>query len=135
MIKNANSVANWATTEILKYSSSKGRAYAITHFINVLTALHQFNNFNGVVQMLSCLYSSTIAKLKDSWKLVPKKEMELLENLQKLMNNSNHYKAYHDQLNTVPSHIPCIPLIGTYFIVDTEGLCSSGGVPRFASTR
>jgi len=99
-----------------------------------MVALEQIHNYNGVIQVLSSLHTSTISKLKQSWevsfltfrfspiprilflidyllKLVPRDKRAFFDRMTALMSNLGHYKAYHDQLYALPDETPCIPLI------------------------
>eukprot|EP01125_Pyxidicula_operculata_P005664 TRINITY_DN1986_c0_g1_i1.p1 TRINITY_DN1986_c0_g1~~TRINITY_DN1986_c0_g1_i1.p1 ORF type:complete len:2857 (+),score=968.14 TRINITY_DN1986_c0_g1_i1:65-8635(+) len=122
MIEYSNRLSSWITTEILKWPTSKSRAQVISFFINVLQNLESMNNFNGIIQVLSSLHSSTIGKLKKSWELVGKKERETFDRITELMSNVSHYKAYREVLSTLHDYQPCIPIISNVcadlFMVD-----------------
>eukprot|EP01124_Arcella_intermedia_P026369 TRINITY_DN4941_c0_g1_i1.p1 TRINITY_DN4941_c0_g1~~TRINITY_DN4941_c0_g1_i1.p1 ORF type:complete len:1664 (+),score=378.11 TRINITY_DN4941_c0_g1_i1:107-5098(+) len=111
MIEHSNEVTRWVTTEILKFSSNEDRALAIIHFIHVLQHLKELNNFNSIIQILSSLHSSTVSKLKNSWKLITKKEKDAFDSVTQLMSTAGHYKSYHEQLALVNDSTPCIPLM------------------------
>jgi len=111
IIEHSNQITQWVTTEILKYCTVQGRCEAITLFIHTLQNLKEMNNYNTMIQILSGLHSSTITKLKNSWKLVTKRDRELFESLTQLMSNFGHYKNYHDILSNLDDTTPCIPLI------------------------
>eukprot|EP01125_Pyxidicula_operculata_P015566 TRINITY_DN5298_c0_g1_i1.p1 TRINITY_DN5298_c0_g1~~TRINITY_DN5298_c0_g1_i1.p1 ORF type:complete len:1157 (-),score=176.02 TRINITY_DN5298_c0_g1_i1:1379-4849(-) len=124
LIGYANKTTLWITTEILKQPTTKLRTEAISFFIQVMQELEILKNFNGIIQVLSSLHSSTISKMKTVWSLIPKKEKETFQTITNLMSNVNHYRAYHHALSQIDSSTPCIPLISVicsdlYAIDDT----------------
>jgi len=69
------------------------------------------NNFDGVIQILSSLHHSSIAKLKSSWEMLPKKTNDLFQEITDLLSNTHHYQKYRTVLRAIPYDTPCIPLM------------------------
>uniref|UniRef100_A0A6B2KX66 Cyclic nucleotide-binding domain-containing protein n=1 Tax=Arcella intermedia TaxID=1963864 RepID=A0A6B2KX66_9EUKA len=111
IIEHSNEVTCWVTTEILKFCSAESRAEMISFWIQTLSHLLQLNNYNTMIQILSSLHSSVISKLKHSWKLISKKDKDLLDTITQLMSTQSHYKAYREAITNLNENTPCIPLI------------------------
>eukprot|EP01125_Pyxidicula_operculata_P019034 TRINITY_DN6861_c1_g1_i2.p1 TRINITY_DN6861_c1_g1~~TRINITY_DN6861_c1_g1_i2.p1 ORF type:complete len:1619 (-),score=357.53 TRINITY_DN6861_c1_g1_i2:49-4905(-) len=113
-IQHSNKITNWVSSEILRFSTSKLRADAIEYFVLVLQQLHQLNNFNSMIQILSSIHSAAIyTKLKETWRILAKREKvkEMLDGYTKLMDTASHYKTYRDALSQIQQDTPCIPLL------------------------
>eukprot|EP01127_Copromyxa_protea_P004129 TRINITY_DN1397_c0_g1_i5.p1 TRINITY_DN1397_c0_g1~~TRINITY_DN1397_c0_g1_i5.p1 ORF type:complete len:716 (-),score=97.90 TRINITY_DN1397_c0_g1_i5:945-3092(-) len=110
-IDHGNHITSWLKTEVLRFSSREARASLITKYIQLLSALEQRKNYNTLYQVLSCLHSSPISKLKNTWELVSKKDKEILAKYTKLMDNGAHYQAYYEALHSLPPETACVPLL------------------------
>lgn len=105
-----NRVSRWVSTQIITQPEALSRAAAIDKFVSIGTALCAMNNFNGVVEILSALHSSAIARLKETWALVPKETMAALEELDMLMNTDGNFRFYRQLLDK--SKPPVVPYMG-----------------------
>jgi len=106
---------NWISTEILKGEIPSDRASLIDCFIHIAMKCHELRNYNGVMEVLSGLYSESIANLKQSWKELPKKATENLEHLSKLMSPQRNFRAYRVEIKKcIQSAVPCIPYLGVF---------------------
>lgn len=105
-----NRVSRWVCTEIITLSGEVERAAAITKFIEIGKELFLLNNFNGVIEILSALHSSSIARLKDSWALVQKPTLVSLEELDLLMSSDGNFRYYRSLLERTPP--PVVPYLG-----------------------
>ena len=59
----------WVATEILSHDNEKKRASCIEKFISIGIHFKEINNWNGVMEIVSALNSSSITRLKQSWKV------------------------------------------------------------------
>ena len=105
-----NRVSRWVATQIIQQAEALGRAAAIAKFIEIGGVLCGLNNFNGVIEILSALHSSAIARLKETWALVPKETMAQLEELDMLMNTDGNFRHYRMLLEK--SKPPVVPYMG-----------------------
>ena len=97
-------------TQIITQPEALNRAAAIVRFVSIGVALSSMNNFNGVIEILSALHSSAIARLKETWALVPKETIAELEELDMLMNTEGNFRHYRMLLEK--SKPPVVPYMG-----------------------
>jgi son of sevenless-like protein len=69
-------------------------------------------NYNGVMEIISALHSSSIARMKQTWALIPEHLMEKLETLNTLMSPNDNFKNYREALRSISS--TCIPYLGLW---------------------
>ena len=62
-----NKVSRWVSTEIVKGNNAQERSVIIGKFIEIGMKLKELRNFNGVMEIISSLHSSSISRLKQSW--------------------------------------------------------------------
>eukprot|EP01128_Nolandella_sp_AFSM9_P004527 TRINITY_DN2042_c0_g1_i3.p1 TRINITY_DN2042_c0_g1~~TRINITY_DN2042_c0_g1_i3.p1 ORF type:complete len:1421 (+),score=346.70 TRINITY_DN2042_c0_g1_i3:484-4263(+) len=110
-VNDSNRTTRWVTTEILKRRSLSDRTRTIEFFISVAKNLEQLRNYDGLMQVLSSLHSSTIGKLKQSWININKKSQEQFDRLTELMSNLGHYKNYTEAFGKIPESTPAIPFV------------------------
>jgi len=74
--------------------------------------LLEFNNFNGINQILACLLSPGIQKLKNAWMLPSQKSKEDLFHLTTLMHPDGHYHNYEEAIHAVnDTTTSCVPFL------------------------
>lgn len=111
-IHNSNSLTNWVSYMILKYTEAKKRAQAIKYFVSVAEYCRQCNNFSSMMAIISALYSATIHRMKKTWAAVTPRTLETLDSMNKLMNSTRNFNEYRDILRMVTP--PVIPFFGVY---------------------
>lgn len=111
-IHNSNCMTNWVAYAILRHTDPKRRANCVRYFIKVAEYCRSLNNFSSMTAIISALYSSTIHRMRKTWALVSSKNVQKLENMNKLMNSSRNFNEYRDILSLVSS--PTIPFFGVY---------------------
>ena len=63
--------------------------------------------------IISALYSSSIHRLKKTWKYVSADTLSHLQSMNKLMNSSRNFNEYRDVLKFIGSE-PCVPFFGVF---------------------
>lgn len=114
LTRNFNKMINWITTEILKVNDVSERAEVITHFIRVAKHFNKLRNYNGIMQVLSSLHSSSISRLKQSWSLIQPKYKQVFDELTEMMSNANNFKTYREIYASNDENDPCIPFIAVF---------------------
>eukprot|EP01117_Protostelium_nocturnum_P015986 TRINITY_DN6244_c0_g1_i1.p1 TRINITY_DN6244_c0_g1~~TRINITY_DN6244_c0_g1_i1.p1 ORF type:complete len:1910 (-),score=646.75 TRINITY_DN6244_c0_g1_i1:731-6460(-) len=109
-----NTKKNWISTEIIKGETAAERAQLIDYFINLASKFLELHNYNGIMQVLTSLYSEAVMCLAASWLEIPKKSLETFENLSKLMSPQWNYRNYHAALVEAGEDTPIIPYLGTF---------------------
>ena len=83
-IDHYNASALWVTSEVLLPDTPAGRAAAITRFIQVMSTLRRLNNFSALFQIATGLRRDSVARLKQTWMLVPPPALERWQAFQAL---------------------------------------------------
>lgn len=100
-IRHTTNLGNWVATEIINPMFKEKRAERIVFFIRLALLLRDSNDYHGLMVVVGALQSSQVSKMKKTWLLVPKKEVEDLEKMVELMNPNNNYRNYTDHLSNV----------------------------------
>lgn len=132
MISFTNHFVNWIITNILKEEDVITRCLILSRFITIGKICYKkYNNFNAAMEVLSALRSSSIFRLKHTWKYLSDESWNDFEELVELFESDNNFKKYRKAIEkSVP---PCLPYLGRYLselmfldekhpnkIVDTE---------------
>lgn len=83
---------------ILLQQDASGRAQHINHWIKVAGKCHELKNYQTLKGVISALGTPPIQRLKKSWSFIPKKSMNLLEDLSELMSEASNYGKYRTRL-------------------------------------
>lgn len=83
---------------ILLQQDASGRAQHINHWIKVAGKCHELKNYQTLKAVISALGTPPIQRLKKSWSYIPKKSMNLLEDLGELMSEASNYGKYRTRL-------------------------------------
>lgn len=83
---------------ILLQQDASGRAQHINHWIKVAGKCHELKNYQTLKAVISALGTPPIQRLKRSWSFIPKKSMNLLEDLSELMSEASNYGKYRTRL-------------------------------------
>lgn len=83
---------------ILLQQDASGRAQHINHWIKVAGKCHELKNYQTLKAVISALGTPPIQRLKRSWSFIPKKSMNLLEDLGDLMSEASNYGKYRTRL-------------------------------------
>ena len=75
--------------------------------------MRALNNFSGVTAFIAGFSNSAIARLKFTKNLVPKKNLEVLAEMEQLMNTASSFKVYRDAVQY--SNPPLIPYMYVNF--------------------
>lgn len=127
---NAESV--WATATILDQGSAQRRADRYMQLIDLAGYLHDLNNYNGLMAIVSSLQQSSISRLKQTLALVSDSYNEKISKLQLLMSGRLNYRNYREDLGVRICAIPEFSvkaLSATGEIVNQE---NTGGGNAFA---
>jgi hypothetical protein len=90
---------------ILLQQDASGRAQHINHWIKVAGKCHELKNYQTLKAVISALGTPPIQRLKRSWQFIPKKSMNLLEDLSDLMSEASNYGKYRQRLGLSQSSI------------------------------
>ncbi|KAL4135182.1 hypothetical protein QTP88_006823 [Uroleucon formosanum] len=110
LIKRTTNFSRWIEKTVVECENIEERVAIVSRFIEVMMALHQLHNFNGVLGVFSAMSSAAVFRLKCTMKSVNTKLDKALEEVRNLSNN--HFKKYQDKLRSI--NPPCVPFIGIY---------------------
>lgn len=125
MINMFNHISKWVSSEIVLQQDIKQRAIVITRFICVAQKCLEYNNINGVMEIVASLQNSAIHRLYNTWELIPQKALDMFSHLSLLMNGNageGNFKDYREALkNVVPPVVPYLGLFLTDLTFLNEG--------------
>eukprot|EP01102_Stenamoeba_stenopodia_P020903 TRINITY_DN829_c0_g1_i6.p1 TRINITY_DN829_c0_g1~~TRINITY_DN829_c0_g1_i6.p1 ORF type:complete len:613 (+),score=53.27 TRINITY_DN829_c0_g1_i6:223-2061(+) len=111
-IKRFNQVSFWVASEIFSTPDPKNRVLLICRFIELARHLRDLNNFNGMMEIISALNSNFLQRLRQAWKVLPQKHLEIWEDLGKIVDPIQSYRNYRKILRSTKP--PLIPFQGVY---------------------
>ena len=115
MISTFNVISRWVSTQILLQPDLKQRAITLNRIICIAQHCYEYNNFNGVMEIVASLHNSSIHRLYNTWELLPQKSWDMFEFLSTLMNSNageGNFYLYRSALRKVVP--PLVPYLGVY---------------------
>uniref|UniRef100_UPI00398E9117 rap guanine nucleotide exchange factor 2 n=1 Tax=Pristiophorus japonicus TaxID=55135 RepID=UPI00398E9117 len=100
----------WVATEVLREPNQLKRMKIIKHFIKMALHCRECKNFNSMFAIISGLYLSPVARLRNTWEKLPSKYEKLFQDLQDLLDPSRNMAKYRNVLNNQNLQPPIIPL-------------------------
>jgi hypothetical protein len=74
--------------------------------------LRDLNNFNGMMEIIAALNGNFLQRLRQAWKVLPQKHLEIWEDLGKIVDPIGSYRNYRKTLRATKP--PLIPFQGVY---------------------
>ncbi|KAI9225572.1 MAG: ras guanine nucleotide exchange factor domain-containing protein [Piptocephalis tieghemiana] len=105
-------VGTLVSETILSEPDVRRRVMIIKHFIKLADRLEALHNFDMLFAVMSSLNSSTIRRLRRTWKSVPTKVMSIFDRLLAICDHSRNFAVYRARLRQVLP--PCLPFMGLY---------------------
>jgi hypothetical protein len=90
----------------------KARANVMKHLIMTAQHCRNLQNFNSLKAIMAGMTSSSIWTLTKSWDMIPRRHMQLFEELEALVNPENNYQLLRTTLQiTEPPSVPWLGLL------------------------
>ena len=116
-----NHTTKWIQSSILGAANVKSRGKIIKRWVKVEEELYKLRNWQALVAVWSSLQSNAIYKLKEAWKLVPKKHIEQHDVIKVVMRYTGNWKNLRRlELETNPPMIPYFGMFAQDLIVIEE---------------
>ncbi|KAF8333499.1 ras guanine nucleotide exchange factor domain-containing protein [Cantharellus anzutake] len=137
IISMSNKLADWVNDAVLSKDDPRKRALLIKHFILTAERCRSLNNFSTMAALVAALNSPPIRRLKRTWDVVSRRNIAVLDDIEKTMQHGKNLAEYRNMLSKVS--LPCVPFIGVYlttltFIQDgmKDKLVKEGDLINFA---
>ncbi|KAG8622829.1 hypothetical protein KVT40_009340 [Elsinoe batatas] len=114
------------STSIVLTPKAKNRALLIKHWIKVASCCLTLRNYDTLMAIMCALNSSAITRLRQTWSLVPSKNLETLEQLQEICEFTRNFSTLRRHIKD--AELPCLPFIGLFLtdltFVDAGNPCT-----------
>lgn len=138
MINQFNRNSNCVITSIVTEENTLKRAEVLNYWITVVEELYKLNNFNGMCVVIASLSSSSVFRLKETWKKIDKKKLLNYSDTCKIISTDSASKVYREHL--LKCNPPLVPHLGLYlqdltFIEDGNPLFLENNLVNFVKCR
>eukprot|EP01103_Thecamoeba_quadrilineata_P011657 TRINITY_DN2825_c0_g1_i2.p1 TRINITY_DN2825_c0_g1~~TRINITY_DN2825_c0_g1_i2.p1 ORF type:complete len:239 (+),score=52.83 TRINITY_DN2825_c0_g1_i2:288-1004(+) len=108
--KRFNKIAYWVISEIVSIVAIKRRVEAVKRLITIGQRCWKAKNFSVALAIFVALNSSSIYRLKQTWKELPSKVLKVFQ--KRILAFENNYKIYRQRLSkAIHKNQSCVPLI------------------------
>jgi len=105
-----NKTSYWAATEVIMKGDNRPKV--LERLIQLAMYLRELKNYNSLLGIIAGLNLACITRLKDSWKEVGSKYLNIFEELSELCNPISNYKNYREAMRVAQG--PCLPYLGLF---------------------
>eukprot|EP00009_Paramoeba_aestuarina_P008825 CAMPEP_0201521960 /NCGR_PEP_ID=MMETSP0161_2-20130828/16376_1 /ASSEMBLY_ACC=CAM_ASM_000251 /TAXON_ID=180227 /ORGANISM="Neoparamoeba aestuarina, Strain SoJaBio B1-5/56/2" /LENGTH=495 /DNA_ID=CAMNT_0047920701 /DNA_START=112 /DNA_END=1599 /DNA_ORIENTATION=+ len=138
MIKQFNLISGWVSSALVTQVTLDGRIEILKKFIDLMDQLHELNNLNGMMEILSGINNSSVRRMKQTFGGLDTDYKKRLEKTEELLSHKFSYKGYRDHLHQI--NPPCVPYMGVYltdltFTMDGNPDFIDGGLINFKKRR
>jgi son of sevenless-like protein len=110
LIKFTNNLTYWYMLSVVECDCLEERVVTVSRIIDIMTALMELNNFNGVLSIVSAFQSASIYRLEHTFNMLKPQRRQLLDDCKELM--ADRKQKYKEKLHSI--NPPCVPFAGIY---------------------
>ncbi|KAF2969459.1 hypothetical protein GQX73_g4155 [Xylaria multiplex] len=116
VIARFNIMVKWAVSEIVLTRELEERARCIIKLLHIAAHCRKYRNFATMSQITIALTSNEVARLSETWSMVPPTDMNTMRDLETLVSPTRNFHNLRAEMegggNTAETG--CIPFIGIY---------------------
>ncbi|RWS09257.1 protein son of sevenless-like isoform X2 [Dinothrombium tinctorium] len=98
----------YCNVKILSTPNFEERVALVSRIVEIMQVLLDYNNFNGILEIISALNLSCVYRLEHTMSALSYKQKKIIDEMQEL--NSDHYRKYQERLRSI--NPPCVPFFG-----------------------
>lgn len=110
LMQHNSKIIYWMEKEIVECPNLEERQAIMLRLAEMLQVMHDLNNFNGIIEIMSTIKSACVHRLEHTISSIPTKYRRLIDELSDL--NSPHFCKYKERLRSI--NPPCVPFFGIY---------------------
>uniref|UniRef100_A0A6B2KZU9 Ras-GEF domain-containing protein n=1 Tax=Arcella intermedia TaxID=1963864 RepID=A0A6B2KZU9_9EUKA len=119
MADRFNIMSSFVKTELLSHTTVKSRLKALSKFIEIIEHLLKYKNYNGALEIISAIDSSSVRRLKSTFGNLSVNKTALLEDSKKLL--EKNFLLVRQEINQDPKGIPYLGMYQTDLTQIDEG--------------
>ncbi len=109
VIARFNVMVKWALSELVLTQDIEERARCISKYIHIASHARRLRNFATTYQIMTALLSTDCSRLKQTWQLVPRADVEMAKELEKLVQPVRNFHQLRIEMETATVEDGCIP--------------------------
>ena len=109
-------MVNWCISQIIDSATLDNARLKMSFFLDVSTHMESFRNFNGMFEIFSVIYATSITRLRGAWDTLNKSSQQRRDYLKDLfdpMDEHAKFKCYVENISDILDK-PTVPFLNLY---------------------